>query len=288
MELIEEPLRSPLRYPGGKARVVKTFAQYVPEHTEYREIFVGGGSFFFYKPKARKNWLNDLHPGLYAFYVALRDRYSEFAALCREQRGDLRERFNYWANRRDLMIASGDEALVERAVQFFFLNRTVWSGRVIYDPARTSRLYFSHPDGWSNLDKRLANLKMIAEKLRGVKITCLPFERCLKGASAETFIYSDPPYMRDSLCSRTDRLYDGHFPVELHQLHAWLVSRSKAKIMISYDDCPEVRALYQAKPWRIVELKWRYCGRYAMPKDDKAKGIREQKVLGNELLIMNY
>ena len=29
---------------------------------------------------ARKNWLNDLHPGLYAFYRALRDQFDDFAA----------------------------------------------------------------------------------------------------------------------------------------------------------------------------------------------------------------
>jgi len=284
----QEHLRSPLRYPGGKARVAKLFAEYIPEHTEYREVFAGGGALFFYKPRVASNWLNDLHPGLYALYVALRDRLEQFADLCRKQEGDLRSIFGYWAGRKDLMVATGDESLVERAVQYFYINRTVWTGRVIYDPTRQSRLYFSNPEGWSNLEKRLAHLARISQKLQGVKITCLPFEHSLGDAKKQTFIYCDPPYMRDSVCPRTDKLYDKEFPLEAHELLARLLSKSKAKVMVSYDDCPETRKLYGSKPWRIVELQWKYCGRYAMTNENKAAQIKEKKVTGNELLILNY
>jgi DNA adenine methylase len=286
--IAEEHLRSPLRYPGGKARVAKLFSEYIPEHAEYREVFAGGAALFFFKPRAESDWLNDLHPGLYALYVSLRDRFEQFAELCREQQGDLRSIFGYWAGRKDLMVATGEESVVERAVQYFYINRTVWTGRVIYDPTRRSRLYFSNPEGWSNLDKRLAHLARISQKLQGAKITCLPFEYCLADVSKRTFMYCDPPYMRDSVCPRTDKLYDKEFTLEAHELLARLLSKSKAKVMVSYDDCPETRKLYGSKPWRIVELQWKYCGRYAMTNENKAGQIKEKKVTGNELLILNY
>lgn len=282
------PLKSPLRYPGGKSRVAKIFLPYCPDHAEYREVFLGGGAVFFHKPKAPANWLNDLHPGLYAFWVALRDHYEPFAALCRQQTGDLREAFDYWTERRELMMATGDDSLVERAVQYFFINRTVWSGRVVYDPTRRSRLYFSNPQGWGDLEKRLARVQKVSQKLQGVRITCLPFEYCLDEAAQDGFIYCDPPYMRDSLCARTDKLYDKEFPLEAHHLLARLLSKCKAKVMVSYDDCEETRALYAAKRWRIVELQWKYSGRYAVTKEDKEQNVKEKKVTGNELLIMNY
>ncbi len=188
------PLRSPLRYPGGKTRVAKLFMPYFPDHTGYREIFAGGGAVFFHKPRAKNNWLNDLHPGLYALFVALRDHFDEFADLCREQDGDRRKRFDYWAQeRRDLMEANGGDHLLERAIQYYYLNRTVWGGRVVFDPRRKSRLYFSNPDGWNNLDKKLIHLGQISEKLRGVKITCQSYEKCLARSTGNTFIYADPP-----------------------------------------------------------------------------------------------
>jgi len=287
-----DSLRSPLRYPGGKSRVARLLAPYIPEHEEYREIFFGGGGLFFHKPKAKHNWINDLHPGLYAFWKTLRDQFDEFEALCRKQpasnEATLRATFDYWCGRDDLMKASGDDKLLERAVQYYFINRTVWTGRVVYDPARRSRLYFSNPEGWGNLEKKLKHLRACSEKLQGVKITNLPFEQCLEGATPDTFIYADPPYYRDSLDVPTSKLYEGHFPIEAHTALRDLLAASPARAMISYDDRPEVRKLYADKAiWRLVPLEWKYCGRYAVTNDAKAKGRKEQKVSGQELLIVN-
>ncbi len=282
------PVPPPLRYPGGKARVARLLLQYAPPHREYREVFAGGAALFFQKRKAETSWINDRHPGLYAFYVAVRDDFGEFADLCRKQTGDLRSLFEYWANRRDLMEAEGDSSILERAVQFYFINRTVWGGRVVYDPQRKSRLYFSNPQGWHNLERRLERLALASAKLQGVKITCLSFEQCLRECTADTFIYCDPPYIRDTLCHPTDKLYDRSFDEEHHRALASLLKDTPAKVMISYDDCPEARELYSDGPWRFVQLEWRYCGRYALTKKDKANGVKERKVPGKELLILNY
>ena len=284
------PLRSPLRYPGGKSRVAKLLAPYIPEHTEYREIFFGGGGVFFHKPKARRNWVNDLHPGLHALWKTLRDHFDVFEALCRAQdASDLRATFQKWIDRDDLMKARGDDALMERAVQYYFINRTVWTGRVVYDPARRSRLYFSNPEGWGNLEKKLAHLRACSEKLQGVRITNVPFEECLAEATPDTFLYADPPYYRDSLDTACSKLYEGHFAIEAHTLLRDLLAASPAKAMISYDDRPEVRKLYADKKlWRIIPLEWKYCGRYAVSRAQKAANEKEQKVTGTELLILNY
>ncbi len=283
-----KPLKSPLRYPGGKSRVAKLLLQHEPPHREYREPFAGGAALFFHKAKAEKNWLNDKHPGLYALYVTLRDDFDAFAEICRQQRGDRRSLFDYWTSRRDLMDAEDEEALLERAVQFYFINRTVWGGRVVYDLSRKSRLYFSNPQGWNHLEKKLAHLKQISEKLQGVKITCLSFEECLEDATEETFIYCDPPYIRDTNCHPTNKLYDKSFQDEHHERLARLLHDTTAKVMLSYDDCPQARALYNRAHWHFAELEWKYCGRYAVTKEAKANGIRERKVTGQELLILNY
>jgi len=286
-----EPLVSPLRYPGGKSRVARRLLPFTPEHhTEYREPFVGGGAIFFRKPKARRNWINDLHPGLYALWRALRDHFDEFARLCEAQDTiDLRATFNYWINRFDLMKATGDDHLVERAVQYYFINRTVWTGRVVFDPARRSRLYFSNPGGWANLDRKLRHLRACADKLRRVRITCKPFEKCFDEVTPDTFIYADPPYYRDSLDTPTSKLYEGHFAIEQHILLRDLLARCPARVMVSYDDRPEVRELYSdTKKWTIMELRWKYCGRYAKTKEQRARNEKEKKVTGRELLILNY
>src|ERR671925_337560 len=64
--------KSPLRYPGGKSRAIQQMKFLLPkEFKEYREPFVGGGSFFIYlkqKQPKLKIWINDLNPELYYFW----------------------------------------------------------------------------------------------------------------------------------------------------------------------------------------------------------------------------
>ena len=284
----DTPLRSPLRYPGGKTRVAARLAQYFPEsHTDYREVFAGGGAVFFHKPLVKKNWINDLHPGLYAFYATLQDNFQGFAKCCKKhENDDRRGLFDELASDRTLMDLDGDSRLLERAFQYYYLNRTVWGGRVVFDPRRKSRLYFSNPGGWNNLDKKLVHLGKISEKLQGVKITCQSYEKCLARATAGTFVYADPPYYRESTGHITDKLYDKSFDVDCHVKLADALKKTAANVMVSYDDCPEVRALF--KGWRIEALQWKYSGTYAVSKEDKANGSKEKKVTGRELLILNY
>ena len=64
-------IKSPLRYPGGKSRAVKTIAPLIPDFEEFREPFVGGGSVFFYCKQRfpqRKFWINDLYFKLFKFW----------------------------------------------------------------------------------------------------------------------------------------------------------------------------------------------------------------------------
>ena len=71
MEKIYEMIKSPLRYPGGKNKAIKTIAPIIPSFNEFREPFLGGGSLFIYLkqlyPK-KKYWINDLYPNLFYFW----------------------------------------------------------------------------------------------------------------------------------------------------------------------------------------------------------------------------
>lgn len=64
-------IKSPLRYPGGKSRAVKTIAKIIPDFDEFREPFLGGGSVFIYlkqKYSHKKYWINDIYNNLYLFW----------------------------------------------------------------------------------------------------------------------------------------------------------------------------------------------------------------------------
>ena len=63
--MFDKSLKTPLRYPGGKSKAIKTLSQWYPKKiSEYREPFIGGGSIAI--DVAKKNphipiWINDLY-----------------------------------------------------------------------------------------------------------------------------------------------------------------------------------------------------------------------------------
>ena len=71
------PLKTCLRYPGGKSKATKTLSPWFPENfKEYREPFIGGGSVAFYATQAYPDasvWINDKYVTLYNFWIQLRD-----------------------------------------------------------------------------------------------------------------------------------------------------------------------------------------------------------------------
>ena len=77
------PLKTPLRYPGGKSKAITTLAPWLPSDLKhYREPFIGGGSMAIYISQAYPSadvWINDLYVPLYNFWVQLRDNGEELS-----------------------------------------------------------------------------------------------------------------------------------------------------------------------------------------------------------------
>ena len=281
-------VKSQLRWPGGKTLLFKRLAAFFPAHTSYREPFVGGGSVFFAKRLAARSHLNDAHPAVFAYYTALREHFDQFAGLLRQQKGDLRDVFENWCSRRDLMQFTGESKkhLVERAVQCFALNKLCWAGRILFDPSRTQQLYFSRPKRLKRLDERLPHLKRVSAKLQGVRITCRDFEACLKGATEDTFVYADPPYLRQTFSRVAVRLYDRNFTLADHHRLAEALHSTRAKVMLSYDDDEHIKRLY--RDWTIVPVENRCSGRYDLTPATKKAGRKVNKPKVTELILLNY
>ena len=83
-------LKTPLRYPGGKSKAIKTLSQWYPKIiSEYREPFIGGGSIAIDVTKSNPDipvWINDLYVPLYNFWLQLRDRGEELSERVREEK----------------------------------------------------------------------------------------------------------------------------------------------------------------------------------------------------------
>ena len=88
----------PFRYPGGKhyaIDILRPFWEVVP-HSEYREVFMGGGSVFFNKPKSDISNINGIitdikMPGMDGLEVldVIREKHPETAVVMISGHGDI-------------------------------------------------------------------------------------------------------------------------------------------------------------------------------------------------------
>ena len=138
------------------------------------------------------------------------------------------------------------------------------------------------PENWGR------NILRTSEKLQGVKITQLDFEKVIKDADDGAFLFIDPPYFN----ADQDKFYECSFTREDHyRLAAILHTHSKRlKFLITYDNSPEIRELYK---WaeEMHDKEWNYT--IARTDDQKAgnedrKKEKGSRGKGREVFIVNY
>jgi len=276
---------SPFRYFGGKSRasVVEKLKKYAPpgffedKDWSYLEPMCGGSGLFFSIPtySVQSRWINDKDENLMAVYLALRDRPKEFIQSCRniepiKSIDDL----DGIKRLKTTFHQFSQDGTMDPALKYFFMNRVNWGGRI--NDQIASQVYFSNPQGWNIVKTDI--LEKAAEHLQGVKITARDYNALLNkpGKSREkVFVFLDPPYTTSKRLSKERQLYRHNFFTKQHKRLAKNVKLCQHKVMISYDDDPFIRELYQG--FNIFEEEWTYCGNSG-----------EEKHLGKELIITNY
>ena len=274
--------KTPIRYPGGKSKAIKTLAPWYPEIiSEYREPFIGGGSIAIDITKTNPNipiWVNDLYVPLFNFWIQLRDRGEELSERVREEKqrpldeGDndkvtakAKELFNRYKEE----IDTYDD--FERAVSFFIMNKCSFSGL-------TENSTFSETASNSNFSLVGADkLAQFSKIIKNWKITNIDYSEVMKAEGSEdTFIFLDPPYdIKDFLYGKNremHKLFD-------HDVFANHVYECKYNFMITYNVNDRLINLY--KDYNMKEWKLRYSMAH---RGDK--GTDEN--IKTELLITNY
>lgn len=270
---MSKPIKSPLRYPGGKSKVVNYLLPYIPtDISEFREPFVGGGSVFLAvkgicQNQVNKYWINDLNADLYFFWKYARDDIDNLVshiANFKENYQDGRELYNY-LNQRDRIFSE-----LDRAVRFFIMNRITFSG--IMDSGGYSQQAFEKRFTLSSIER----LKNVSAYLNTVCITCEDYQKLLVQDGKQVFLFLDPPYYQPT----KSKLYGvrGNLHTNFdHERFARDVKKCEHRWLLTYDDCQEIRKLFSFA--KITEMEVQY-GMNNYKQKTAAKG--------KELLIYNY
>lgn len=259
-------ISSPLRYPGGKKKVLKMIKPFFTDHKEYREPFVGGGSVFLGKKLAEKNWLNDADRGVSDLWSCISNQESneKLRKMIMEYTPPTIEMWVRWKNMQPGTV-------LESAFRTLFLNRTCYSGLLNGNPIgginQTGPLTV---DVRWNAKALCRQIEACYYKISNTRVTCSDFEESITASGQSVFIYLDPPYFK-----KGNLLYSVKMTLDDHYRLAKILNVTKHRFLLTYDDCPEIRALYDGAYFH--EKKWFYS------MNDKVE--RKQ---GNELFISNF
>jgi DNA adenine methylase len=263
-------IRSPLRYPGGKSRAVERIASLIPEFTEFREPFVGGGSVFVHlkqKFPDRKFWINDIYKDLTVFWQELQnDSKSVIGQVWR-----YRDQFQ---NGKELHKFLQKHKIhfneTEIAAAFFIFNRITFSGTT--EAGGFSMQAFEK----RFTDSSIERLEKMPEVLQGVKITNLDYEETVNADGENVFLFLDPPYFS----ATNSALYgkNGHLHKSFdHERFAETLRNCRHRWLLTYDDSPFTRRLFSFA--NITGWDLMYGMRNQTPTSNQK---------GSELFISNY
>lgn len=212
-ELNTGPLMSPLRYPGGKAKIAPWIVSQLPPHDVYIEPFFGGGSVLFAKPPARVEVVNDLSERVVNLFRVLREHPDELAclvALTPYSRAEYRES--------DEITGDSLEDARRFLVRVWMAHggklggktgwRQGWAGGSGPQRGSSGRV-------WSRLPERIGP---VAQRLAGAIVDCRPAISVLADWKIEdALVYADPPYPRGASPVARGRMYEHEMTDDEHR-----------------------------------------------------------------------
>ena len=230
-------LPSPIRWAGGKSRLRKSIIPIIPaNHSRYVEPFAGAAWVLFGKPRSKKEVLNDIDPELTTFYRVLRDQHEE---LIDSFQWALVSRSEF---QRLAALDTQDLTDLQRAHRFFYLTMACWGGESAYPRFQTGIKDAGHGNRLIGALLRLRErLEPAQQRLRDVTILNLDWQECIQHYdNPDTFLYLDPPYLRNGVNYRFNMRTKPEHQKLAHQLR-----KSQSSWILSAYDNQEVRSMFE-------------------------------------------
>ena len=212
------------------------------------EPFAGGAGAslsLLYLEETPRIYINDADPAIHDFWWTLVSRPRLFLNLLGKTRVNLGE----WRDQREVYRSPCRASRLRRGFAAFYLNRCNRSG-IIMDGGPIGGI--DQKGKWKidaryNKKELRARCEKIAEYRERIQVSGkdgIDFIETLDAQS--TFFFIDPPYFE-----KGPMLYLNALDADYHaSLAARLKTKSDAAWVLTYDDCPEVRQLYQS--WASV------------------------------------
>lgn len=250
---------------GGKSKSRDLINKMIPPHKIYVEPFVGGGSIFFSKEQVEKEVINDLNKNVYNIYKDTKvagDKLKSFDF------GVNKERFNRLKNKTSFSSPQ------ERLYKNLYMKYASYGGKG--QSVGAAQVRERHGRDGLDLGRKWKTDKW-KKRLSKVTILNQDFKKVVKKYdSPNTFFFLDPPYSQLKGASTWGDDYSKNAPTPEGVFD--VVKNIKGKFLLTYDDTPAIRRLFNRFHIKGYKVAYELQGR-------NAKG---GAVFGKELMIMNY
>ena len=239
---------SPLRYPGGKGKIIKFVHDLFRVNGlcdgVYVEPYAGGASValsLLFNEYAKRIVINDKDLSVFAFWhAALNDTDN----LCRKI-VDCKIDVETWDVQREIQRHKTEETLLDLGFSTFFLNRCNRSGIIL-----AGIIGGRNQDGKYKIDARfnktdlIKRIEKVANYKRRIELynnDALELINAISERNEKNIIYYlDPPYF-----VKGQMLYLNHYKTKDHvDIYKLIDSLDDAKWIVSYDNISFIRELY--------------------------------------------
>jgi DNA adenine methylase len=245
---------SPLRYPGGKWRLAHFFERLVSlnfaQPPLYSEAYAGGASLalsLLFSDTVSEIFLNDLDPAIHAFWHSALNRTRALIDLVKETDVTPQE----WTRQKEIYASGPAAGRLRLGFATFFLNRTnhsgILNGGMIGGRNQSGDWKLDARFNRSELITRIKRIAAHRGRIHLSNVDAGEFIRSYNGIKNK-LLYLDPPYYRPG------HLYLNTYRPDDHVQVRDRVSKLRCKWVVSYDDVPEIRKLYEHQVSRRVEL----------------------------------
>jgi DNA adenine methylase len=227
-----------IKYPGGKSRMIKPILDRLPESKGFTDVFCGGGSIAIAYAQKYPNaaiYMNDLDPYTYSMWRVIvsgsDNKLEELFEMVKQT-----PTIELFKKNRELMVS---EDLLTRAYLGIFFHKCTFSGMFnglpIGGMGQKSQWKIGCHYNADNMIRKMLNIRKL---LRGRTVVFnLDFREF--DIPEDGVGYYDPPYITVG-----DKLYATGFTAEDHVALRNHLQNIKGKWLLSYNDHPKVRELY--------------------------------------------
>jgi len=271
---------TPLRYPGGKGKLSEFVKSILQKNNlvdgEYCEPYAGGAGValeLLMHEYVTRIHINDISRPLYALWSSILTMPDEFSRKIRDATLSVRA----WDRQKKIFANPNDHNDLELGFSAFYLNRTnrsgIFRGGIIGGRTQASEWGIDARYNAKGLTARVEAIASMKDRISVYNQDAADFlTNVVSKLPQRTLVYLDPPYFLKGA-----DLYIDHYKADDHATIASLVRQIKPQAwMVSYDDVPQIRALY--RDYRGIRYELGYSAR------DATKGI-ELMYFSNKLTI---